>query len=144
MMFLWIMPALAAGLVFADIPGSVRLSERPAEILTWCLSTFLLSGEVFIFATIWKHVRDIQCPIGPPTFYWRLLFRDTIGLPSPAFVRWTHLTGAFAIALAAGLTARPLLAATWITTTIAGVLRRSWEQKTVERALETIERHVQD
>lgn len=136
-MFIWIMPLLAAGLMFVDNPDSPRLSERPAELMAWVLTAFVLAGEAFIFGMTWWHVRQTR-PMAR-TYYWSAMFRSTIMMPTPALVLWPHRIGAIAITLAALLTWRPELAAGWIAASAMGLARRYWENKTVKRALAAID-----
>jgi len=138
-MFLWIMPVLTVGLLLLDEASSASYYDRPVELVTWSLAAFLLVGNTVVFIAFWRAVRRNQRSDAPTSYYWHALFRDHIGLRSPAFVRWTHSIGSLAVFSAAMMTERPVLAATWLAAVAAGGVRNHWEERLVRRELNAID-----
>jgi len=138
-MFLWVMPLLAFGLVVLDAPQG-PLAERPTEIVVWSLSVFLLIAEPIVLLWLWLGTRKHPASSERLCFEWYVLFRDRIGRSSPAFVRWTHRICAIAIVAAAMVTGRPALAAAWVVAMSLGIARHVWEDRAVTGALDMFDR----
>ena len=138
-MFLWIQPLLAAGLLWEGTPASPAFSARPAEYATWSLVAFTLLGSAAVFLADWSRVRRLQRG-SQSSEVWYALFRHRIGPPKPAFLPWLGWANSLAIVFIAALTGRPILAATWVLTMAAVIVHGGWNDRIVRHELEKIER----
>jgi hypothetical protein len=135
-MFSWIGPLLAVGLLWDGTPGSAAFSGKPAEFVAWCLVVFRVFGDAFLFAFAWKNARP---GASDETYAWHSLFEDRIRPPAPPFLRWVGLSSSIAIVLVTALTGRPLLAAAWVCMIIASIARGSWGDRIVRCELDRID-----
>jgi len=138
-MFLWVLPLIALGLIFVDDPANADLAHRPTEILAWSLTAVLFAAEPLVWLWIWRGTSTPPTDEGKRDFEWYVLFRDRIGLRSPELIRWTHRISTLTIAAAALATGRPALAVAWLAAIALGVARHAWEMKAVKRALAEID-----
>ncbi len=138
-MFLWIGPLLAAGLLWDGTPRSPAFSAKPAEYAAWFLVAFLLIGRAIVFLADWSRVRRGPQGSQSSEFFWYTLLQHRIRPPIPAFVRWVGWASSLAIVLIAALTGRPILAAAWALAIAALHAHDRWEDRIVRRELEKIE-----
>ncbi len=138
-MFLWIGPLLAAGLLWDGAPGSPAYSAKPAEYATWSLVAFILFGSAIVFLADWSRIRRGRQGSQSSEFIWYTLFRHRIRPPTPGFVRWVGRASSLAIVLVAVLTRRPILAAAWALAIAAINAHGRWEDRIVRRELKNIE-----
>src|SRR6266850_2077758 len=69
-MFLWIQPLLAAGLLWDGIVGSPACLAKPAEYAAWSFVAFLLIGGAIVFAGDWIRVRRARQSSRSSEFIW--------------------------------------------------------------------------
>jgi len=136
-MLLWIMPALAIGLVWDGTPGSTAYSDKPMEPIAWCLASLFAVAELVLCFDHWKRPSAISLPA---SYWWFRLFRDRIGPVAPSGLKWAQRAGWYSVTLAAIVTGRPVLALAWLAPHLLNRLRSHREDKLVRSELQRIER----